>query len=75
MAKITLVSSFDGDWDGLYIDGTLVEQGHSLPAWIVIPLFISHTIESYESFEVDMSEDGYAREFLSDYTEDELEER
>ncbi len=30
-----------GDWEALYVDGTLLEQGHSVPVWMVFesPLF------------------------------------
>lgn len=34
--KITLISSPAGDWEGLYIDGVLIEQNHSLSISFVI---------------------------------------
>lgn len=30
--KVVLVSSFDGDWEGIYVDGKLKAEGHSLRA-------------------------------------------
>lgn len=33
---VKLVSSEDGDWEQLFIDGELVEENHSLAAWLVL---------------------------------------
>ena len=29
-ARVTLVRDHEGEWEGLYVDGTLIAQGHSL---------------------------------------------
>lgn len=34
--KIELVSSTSGDWHGLYVNGTLVAEGHEIPVYKVI---------------------------------------
>lgn len=34
--KIQLVSSEEGDWQGLYVNETLVHEGHSIPVYKVI---------------------------------------
>ena len=34
--KAILVNCDSGDWEGLYIDGTLVAEGHSLSAYQVL---------------------------------------
>ena len=34
--KIELVSSTSGDWHGLYVNETLVAEGHEIPAYKVI---------------------------------------
>lgn len=36
------------DWSGIYLDGSLVEEGHSARWDQVIPQLVGHTIESYE---------------------------
>lgn len=28
--KVTLISSDDGDWEGIYVDGVLKHEGHNL---------------------------------------------
>ena len=39
----------DGDnWSGLFINGKLVEEGHSLTAHDVVSALIGHTIGSYK---------------------------
>lgn len=74
MAKITRMASLEGDWEAMYIDGTLVVEGHTLDMYWIVTNLIGVTVESYDSFSVDMSEDGYARESLSDYSDVELEQ-
>lgn len=34
--KIELVSSVEGDWHGLYVNGALVCEGHSIPVYKVV---------------------------------------
>ena len=38
MAVLALVMSTDGDWEQLYVEGELIEDGHSIPStrWIKI---------------------------------------
>jgi hypothetical protein len=35
MRAIEIVSSSDGDWEGLYLNGELKAEGHSLNLWDV----------------------------------------
>lgn len=62
--KLIIASSEDGDWEGLYINGELVEEGHSLNWRRVISkhfLGDSFYIESMEDIEVKgkwLSEEG-----------------
>lgn len=34
--KATIVSTKSGDWEALYIDGKLAEQGHSVPLYAAL---------------------------------------
>lgn len=36
MVKVTLVSDEGGDWEGLYVDGELLTENHSLSAWHIL---------------------------------------
>lgn len=53
MALVTFVSGDDGDWIGMYYDGRLVEEGHSIPGYRVAERLINAHVESVEQFEVD----------------------
>lgn len=35
-----------GDWEAIYVDGKLVEQGHSIPVWMLLesPLFVAGVV-------------------------------
>lgn len=50
--KINLVQSTDGDWEGIYVDGILKEEGHSLSPWHILKalgLDFSHHDVDFES--------------------------
>lgn len=34
--EVTLALVENGDWEGLYIDGVLVHENSSIPAWVLI---------------------------------------
>lgn len=34
MSTLTYVTSTDGDWEAIYIDGKLNYEGHSIPAYV-----------------------------------------
>jgi len=34
--EVVIVSSEEGDWQGLYIDGELKYEGHSIPIFILL---------------------------------------
>ena len=40
MRSITVLESPAGDWQALYVDGELVQQGHSIPLDDIIELFV-----------------------------------
>ncbi|TCJ00008.1 hypothetical protein [Cytobacillus praedii] len=49
--SLTLVRSDDGDWEGLYVDGILDIEGHSLSNYDWIDLITRHNyIVSIEQF-------------------------
>jgi hypothetical protein len=48
--KVTIVSSFDGDWYGVYIDGVLASEGHQVNAQEVLES-LGYTIEFKEKNE------------------------
>lgn len=47
--KITVVGSPDGDWEGVYVDGRLKFEGHSITWWQMLDAL---GIE-YDSFDAD----------------------
>lgn len=53
MPKYTLVSSQEGDWIGLYRDGVLVHEGHSIPESEMCR-YLGVEYESYEDHRVDL---------------------
>jgi len=38
MAKVAIVTDEGGDWEGIYIDGRLMSEGHSLTVYEVLGL-------------------------------------
>lgn len=34
MSTLTYVTNTDGDWEGIYIDGKLHHEAHSIPAYV-----------------------------------------
>lgn len=41
--KFTIVRSDEGDWEGLYVDGVLVTEGHEVTATDVIDYLVMNT--------------------------------
>jgi len=70
MRHFTLVSPEGGDWEALYMDGTLVAEGHSLNVTNVLDAIadvFSHTLVQ-EEISDDLAEMGFS-ENLSDMIE------
>ncbi len=53
MARVTLVTSSDGDWQGLYIDGSCTLQNHSIPLAAALTELAGHSVQFEEHLEVD----------------------
>lgn len=73
--KVVRVSN-DDDWVGLYIDGEMVDQNHSLRDNDVLEALEERGVIEYESFIVDsdwLYDQGYLPEELSEIPEGLLE--
>jgi len=56
-----------GDWEGLYIDGALAEEGHSINWSDVLPKLVGFTIDSVQTrWDVDLDEWGACPYLLSE---------
>ena len=62
MPKIDFVNSNDGDWCGLYVDGQLIAENHSLDPDDVL----THLGIAYNTHWVDMSDGSRLDAKLSD---------
>lgn len=62
MKNIVHVSDVGGEWEGIYVDGTLVDEGHSLdPRQVLEALGIE-----FEHRETDMTEISHLPENLEE---------
>lgn len=50
--KITRVTCPAGDWVGLYIDGELIEDGHSIPDWKLLEILQNFELLVYDKIEI-----------------------
>lgn len=46
MTKVTILSSAQGDWEAMYLDGKLVQEGHSLDPDRLVTNLLQHYVES-----------------------------
>lgn len=68
MSILTLVSDTQGDWEALYLDGSLIEEGHRIPAFQFGSAVAGHTIERFDEAESDFQEGmGKGYPHLSEY--------
>lgn len=61
-SRIVFASSEDGDWIGLYIDGVLVDEGHSIPAERAVDYVLGalgHDVSDGRSCGAWLSDDGH----------------
>lgn len=65
---LTLVNNDEGDWEGLYRDGFLIREGHSLSAHHVLEAI---GLKFENIYNVDLSELGCLPETLSELPFDE----
>lgn len=56
MSKIALVTSSDGDWEGLYVDGLLASEDHSIPARVVLGQLLRFGVTVNEFIELEVDE-------------------
>ena len=49
--NIALVTCDDGDWEGLFIDGKLITEGHSVPSTDVLDKLEGLGVINFESYE------------------------
>lgn len=52
MTIVTFVHSVDYDWIGMYLDGTLAEEGHSLDEREVATLLLGKNVKEVHEFHV-----------------------
>jgi hypothetical protein len=68
--EVVFVSSPDGDWEGLYIDGKLVDQGHSLNPHSVAEKILlripGNVVDTKEAAQDWLETEGYLPENLSE---------
>jgi hypothetical protein len=58
---IILIKDVSGDWEALYVNGKLAEEGHSLDITNVLMLLVGSTVRSYYSFEYDFAYSGIGK--------------
>lgn len=61
--KVELVSSESGDWHGLYINETLIHEGHDVPVYKVIRGF--HHFMPLDYVETSVTDEFAERGFMS----------
>ena len=60
--KINYVMSEDGDWEGLYVNGKLKCEGHSLPIWDImnaLGLKYEHKVVDFEEYDISSLPDDF----------------
>lgn len=55
--KLNIVMSEEGDWEGLYLDGNLVAQGHSITARDALEA-IGHKVDWSEATTAQLEQHG-----------------
>lgn len=76
MSKLIYVSSSDGDWCGVYLDGLLSTEGHSIHTDDWLYYLKLGSVDSTDSFEVDwkwVAESGCFPKNFSDIPNDKFE--
>lgn len=71
--KVTIVNSTDGDWSGLFVNGKISFQSHSLPKHEMLDILSKNQPFEYEELEVDgdwLADIGQFSENLSDIPEE-----
>lgn len=59
MAKVTIIfDETSSEWEGLYIDGVLMEQANSIRAEYILLHLVGKTIDGYEFGSCYLSDDG-----------------
>lgn len=53
LSKVSVITCEAGDWTGLYLDGKLFSQGHSIPHFEWLQLLRKLGVETYEFYESD----------------------
>lgn len=66
---VVLVSSLDGDWIGMYVDGELVEEGHSIRPHRAIEALVGKHVGRLTEREEDLSVAGTLPPKLDDMDE------
>lgn len=57
MDRYHIVSHPSGDWEGLYKNGKLIDEGHSGMERILMSYLITEGVVDMDEFEADMDED------------------
>ena len=53
MSTLSYVSSSNGDWCGIYVDGQLYTEGHSITVWEWLQIIKTLLIDTTKEHEVD----------------------
>lgn len=69
MARVAFVKDEGGDWIAMYINGELVDEGHSLDSWHILTPLVARgeSVESLEYFESNFEEIGRGYNTLDEY--------
>lgn len=67
--KISIVSTTDGDWYGLFVNGKVVFQGHSIPQHEMLDVLSKNQPFESENFEVDSEWLDGSGEFSEDFSD------
>jgi len=75
MTTLIYVSSSHGDWCGIYLDGLMHTEGHSIPVHDWMDLLQNHDVQQTEQYEVDGEylEFGGLPEAFTDIPKDKLQ--
>lgn len=57
MVNVTLISTVEGDWSGLYADNDLFTEGHSISETDWLNFIVEYkNFSTYEIYEIDMED-------------------
>ena len=64
MSRLTIVTNYD-DWEGVYLDGKIIDQGHSID-WKLVLSELGFTLDEQEADHDWLAYEGYLPEKIED---------